>query len=120
MIDESAGQNMLTTPQVSRAIGIDVSRHLPGLYWLNFFGQPYRDLLGRERLLAAPGCRTAEIDDGVLLELHEEPRAWHTDEYRQVQERVLDHLGRQHFFDRRHPDRETVAPDFSPWMPQRE
>lgn len=95
-----------------RAIGVDVSKALPGLYWLNFFGQPYRDLIGRQRLLAAPAHEVREVDDGVLLMLHPDPEAWDAPEYREAEQRVLDHLGREHFFDRDHPDRRTMAPAF--------
>lgn len=95
-----------------RAIGGDISRYLPGLYWLNFFGGPYRDLIGKERLLSAPGHETAEIDAGVLVCLAERPETWDSPEYKAVEQAVLDHLGREFFFDRNNTERKTVAPDF--------
>lgn len=95
-----------------RAIGVDVARALPGLYWLNFFGRPYRDLIGRERLLSAPAHEVREVDEGVMLMLHPDPSAWNTAGYRETERRVLDYLGRRYFFDRAAPDRETVAPKF--------
>ncbi len=96
----------------TQAVGGDVSKALRGLYWLNFFGRPYRDLIGRERLLSAPAHEVREIDDGVLLSLHENPRAWDTPEYREGERHVLGHLGPQYFFSKDDPNRQTVAPDF--------
>ncbi len=99
------------------AIGIDIARYLPGLYWLNFFGRMYCDLMGRNRLLSAPAYAAREVRDGVLLCLHEDPRAWNTAEYQATEARVLDHLGREYFFSRDNPERPTLAPDLMPWMP---
>jgi hypothetical protein len=95
-----------------RAIGIDVSNALPGLYWLNFFGRPYRDLIGRERLLGAPAYATAELDDGILLCVDADARDWDTPVHGEIERRILEHLGPQYFFSRRHPRRKGVAPDF--------
>lgn len=94
------------------AMGVDVSRYLPGLYWLNFFGRPYCALMGKERLLTAPAHKTKEIDSGVLLLLAADPKAWNTPEYSASEKRVLSHLGDQHFFNPREPQRGTIAPDF--------
>lgn len=96
----------------ARAIGGDISRYLPGLYWLNFFGAPYCDLIGKERLLSAPANETVEVDAGVLVCLEEKPETWDSPEYKATENRVLDHLGREYFFDRNNMDRNTKAPDF--------
>lgn len=96
----------------ARAIGGDISRYLPGLYWLNFFGEPYRKLIGKERLLSAPAHEIVEVDAGVLVCLAERPESWDSPEYKAVENRVLDHLGREYFFDRNDTERKTVAPDF--------
>jgi len=96
----------------AEAVGVNVSKALPGLYWLNFFGRPYRDLIGRECLLSAPAHEVRELDDGVLLALHENPRAWDTPGYRAREKQVREHLGPQYFFSKDDPNRKTVAPDF--------
>jgi len=112
MLEEFDAKNISHEGGGTRAVGGDVSKALRGLYWLNFFGRPYRDLIGRERLLSAPGHEVTEIDDGVLLSLHENPRAWDNPEYRATERRVLEHLGPQYFFSKEEPNRKTVAPDF--------
>jgi len=98
----------------TRAIGIDVSKYLPGMYWLNFFGKPYRDLIGRDRLLSAPAYEVVEIDDGILLAIDADALAWKSEEYQDKERAVLAHLGAEHFFSRDDPGREYVAPDFLP------
>jgi hypothetical protein len=94
------------------AIGRNIAAGLPGLYWVNFFGQPYRELIGRDRLFTAPAHQVREVDDGVLLMIHPEPQAWDTPEYRMAEDRILAHVGRRFFFAREDPDRETAAPPF--------
>jgi hypothetical protein len=94
------------------AVGVDASKHLPGIYWLNFFGKPYCDLIGRDRLLSAPAAEVREVDDGVLLRLADDPREWASPEYKAVERRVLDHIGPQYFFSKGDPERRTVAPPF--------
>lgn len=96
-----------------QAMGGDASRHLPGIYWLNFFGKPYCDLIGRERLLSAPAADVREVGDGVLLRLADDPRDWASSEYKAVERRVLDHIGSQYFFSKDDPQRRTQAPAFA-------
>jgi len=108
---EYFAKNMCTQGGVW-AVGRDISRHLPGIYWLNFFGKPYRDLIDRHKLLTAPASGKREIGNGVLLSLSDDPLSWNTEGYLQVENAVLDHIGRQFFFSKQNPDRETVAPDF--------
>jgi hypothetical protein len=93
-----------------RAVGVDISRALPGIYWLNFYGRTCRDRIGRERLLTAPAAQVREVDDGVLLMLHPDPAAWDTPEYKATEGRVLEHLGPHYFFSKEAPDRQTVPP----------
>jgi len=75
----------------------DIARHLPGIFWINFFGRSYCRSIGKERILAAPAM-TKEIGEGVEITLDADPAAWETAEYRDRERRVLDHLGRDHFF----------------------
>jgi hypothetical protein len=107
---EYAAKNISREGGGMRAVGVDISRALPGLYWLNFYGRACRDRIGRERLLTAPAARVGEVDDGVLLMLHPDPTAWDTPEYEAIERGVLDHLGPEHFFSKEAPERKTVPP----------
>lgn len=94
-----------------RGGGVDYGRHLPGLYWMNFFGRPYVELIGRGRLLSAP-CSAQPVADGVLVRIGDTPQAWQSGEYKAIRTAVLEHIGAQYFFDRERPNAETVAPEW--------
>lgn len=94
-----------------RAIGRDFSRWLPGLFWLNFFGSRYVELIGKDRLLsAAEGAR--EVDGGVLVPVTGNPKGWDTAAYQRVEQEVVDHIGRDYFFSKEDPDKPGLAPDW--------
>lgn len=94
------------------AVGRDFGRHLPGVFWLNFFGRPYRQLLGDDRLRQTPARRVQVIDDGVLVRIGDEPGDWVTPDYAAVERQVRDHLGPELFFSKSEPDRVGVVPDW--------
>lgn len=102
---------MTEAPSI-RAVGRDFGRYLPGVFWLNFFGRPYRQLIGEERLRSTPASQVAMVDHGVLIGLGLEPTDWDTAEYATAEQRVRDHLGAQVFYSKAEPDRPTVAPQW--------
>lgn len=52
---------------------IDLKVRHPELAWINYFGGPYIDLFGREKLLSAPCFRTFELEEDIIaLQLTEE------------------------------------------------
>jgi hypothetical protein len=107
--EEFDTKNMSRAGGGLRAIGVDVSRHLSGLYWLNFFGPVYAELIGRDRLRTAPAHIARTLDAGTLLMLHPDPTAWNTPDYERTEHAVLRHLGEQFFFSRHDPERQTVG-----------
>jgi hypothetical protein len=110
--EEFAAKNMIEDERSAEAIGVDITDAIPGLYWLNYFGAPYLDLIGRDRLLSAPAHEVKPAGDGVLIGLDASPEAWQSPAYQQREQAVIAHLGEQYFFSRHDPDRQTVAPDF--------
>jgi len=102
-VSEYWGKVMSDGPTI-RAVGRDFGRFLPGVFWLNFFGQRYRDLLGETHLLSSPARRVMKLDDGVLVCLADDPRQWRTQEYVQAEQRLREHLGQKHFFSKESPD----------------
>lgn len=110
--DEWHDRNMHDGADGMWALGRDIRRSLPGLFWLNVFGKPYIDHIGRSRLLALPMNMAEAIGDAVLVRLYETPDDWSSDESRSNHQRTAERLGVEHFFDRRFPDRPTSAPDF--------
>jgi hypothetical protein len=80
-----------------RAEGRDFSEYLPGLFWLNYFGGPYVELIGLERLTGAP-VETRVVGGAVVVELPGGPSAWDSDEYRSAEDAALRHIGEEFFF----------------------
>jgi hypothetical protein len=114
--DEYHAKNMSHEGGGLQAVGVDASKYLPGLYWLNFFGRSYCDFIGQKRLLSAPAPEVHALDAGVFLRLADDPRSWPTPAYQSAESSVLDHLGRQYFFSKQEPHRRTIAPSFD--LPQ--
>jgi len=89
-----------------------VSRALPGLYWINYLGPPYVELIGRQRLLAAPAWSVRALGDGVLVQTDEVPELWDSAGYRERERRIMHHLGPAHFFAKDQAQQRLLAPDF--------
>jgi hypothetical protein len=101
---------MSDSPRVE-AVGRDFGRFLPGVFWVNFFGRRYHELIGDDRLRSAPEM-VKVIGDGVLIAIAGDPATWDTPEYAITEQRVRSHLGTELFFAKAEPDRLTVAPDW--------
>jgi hypothetical protein len=108
--EEYTAKNMSTDCGGLRAIGIDIAKHLPGLYWLNFFGAPYAALIGHEVLSSTPAERVVACKSGYLIRLSSGPEDWNSAEASHREAAARKHLGCQYFFDRGSCDRETVSP----------
>jgi len=109
--DEFRASNLHDEADGMWALGRDVRRALPGLFWLNAYGPPYLDIIGRGTLSTVPSTAAIVGSSGVV-EVYPSPGDWATASGRDAHERVLAHLGRQHFYDRNAPDQATSAPDF--------
>ena len=117
--DEFRASNLHDAADGVWALGRDVRRSLPGLFWLNGFGSPYAELIGRNTLMSAPTSIT-DVGSTVVVEVYPSPAHWVEDASRGAHDAVLAHIGRQFFYDRNAPDRVTVAPDFGlPEIPDR-
>lgn len=113
--DEFRASNLHDGEDGVWALGRDVRRSLPGLFWLNAFGPPYVDLIGGDTL-STVSASAARVRRSVVVELYPSPEDWATASGRDARERVLGLLGRRFFYDRRAPDQKTSAPDFG--LPQ--
>jgi hypothetical protein len=112
MNQEFAAKNMHQGEDGTWAIGVQLLDYLPGLYWLNYFGPPYCDLIGRDRILTAPAYEVWPSGDGVIVSLAESAEEWETPAYQRREQAVIEHLGKPYFFSRDDPKRESLAPDF--------
>lgn len=88
--------------------------YLPGLYWANFFGPIYVNFFGRERFLTAPAYYKEELPDGgFLLLTSPSPLDYGRPEVRALEEAIMDHLGRDAFFEKAHPEKPCRVPQFT-------
>ncbi len=93
-----------------RAVGRDFGRFLPGVFWVNFFGRPYVDLLGKQCLRSAPNAEP--VGDGVLISVGDDPRQWGEPAAVSVEQKVRHLLGPELFFTKSDPDRVGVVPNW--------
>ena len=100
----------LDTSQGIRALGRDVRQFLPGIYWLNVFGRPYRDLIGTRRLLSAPAAAVDQTGSHVIVSAYPDAEDWAANQASRDALRAA--LGAEHFYDRDHPHSAHRAPDF--------
>jgi hypothetical protein len=96
--DEYASYNIDSTSGGCQAVGLDVSRVLPGLYWGNYFGSFLCDHIGRDVVLATPGCVCFEIESGIILANKESPERWCLSEFQINRCQAVTHLGEDLFF----------------------
>lgn len=85
------------TEQVPRIRGYDEG--LLGLYWRNFFGPPFTDLM-REKLKSLPKDVARDLgEDYWFLEVEPDPVAAMSDEGRRRESELIAHLGPDLFYD---------------------
>jgi hypothetical protein len=102
--------------EVSWGFTAQLRTGLPTLYWRNLFGRPYVELFGRERLRSAPAFAVIEQPWGYALQLTPDPPGDASyGEYRQVRERVIEHLGRAAFGVEMAQHRAQHVPEFGPF-----
>jgi hypothetical protein len=92
------------------AIGVDYSRALPGLYWLNFFGARCTDSIGRERFAGVTAFRKRAVNGGVILSARGGSSGWKNPDRVAADAKTIEALGGDYFFLRAAPSRETRSP----------
>lgn len=98
---------MADSPAV-RAVGRDLGRWLPGLFWLNFFGRGHLDLLGAETFELLSDV--SWLGKGALVSVGAGPADWNEPKRMADKQHVLEVLGRDLFFDKAEPDRPGRIP----------
>jgi hypothetical protein len=94
--------------------GLDLREGLPGIYWANLFGPIYVDFFGREKFLTAPAYHKEELPDGgFLLLTAPSPLDYGRPEVQALEEALIDHLGRDAFFEKAYPEKPCQVPHFT-------
>ena len=109
---EFHAKNIISANTGVRAVGVNLDECLPGVYWLNFFGRPYTQLIGLDRLLSITAHEVRAIGEGVFVALNASPMAWKSDQYLATESSIIDQIGPEYVFSRTEPDRRKVAPKF--------
>jgi hypothetical protein len=109
------GKNLVQGSIAENAVGNDLRKHLPGIYWANFFGPRYIDFFGEERLMSAPAHEARWLGEaGILLLVSESPFAYDDPEVKATEQAVVDHLGSEAFFFKSDAkEKKYRAPDLS-------
>jgi len=87
---------------------------LPGIYWANFFGPVYVEFFGKEKFLTVPAYQKEELPDGgFLLLTAPSPFDYGKPEVRELEKKIIDHLGREAFFEKAYPRKICRVPQFT-------
>lgn len=93
-------------------LGIDLAYHVPGVYWVNYFGPTLKQFFGVESLLTCPTWRTWQTGAGIVVQTADSPFDWDSEAALRTKAQVRAHLGERAFFDVSHPRRSTIAPSY--------
>jgi hypothetical protein len=110
--EEFEAKNMVNDESGCYAVGVSLVKSLPGIYWLNYFGSPYIQLLQKSKLLSAPAYTVRENGNGILLALDETPLNWQDEVYQKREKETIEHIGSCYFFSKSDLQRKTIAPEF--------
>jgi len=84
---------------IEGAPGIFLEKGIPGIFWGNYFGPFYVDWFGRDKFKTLPCSYKKEMPDGgIFFTIAESPSKWNTEEAREMELRIKEHLGADAFF----------------------
>lgn len=94
--------------------GVDLRQGLPGIYWANFFGPQYVDFFGSQKLPSVPAYHKEKLPDGGFVILTaRSPLDFGTPAVHALEQAVVDHLGRDAFFQKDNPEKQCRTPIFA-------
>jgi len=92
--------------------GANLARGLPGIYWLNFFGPFYVEWFGEDRFRSLSNVSKDQLrDGGWLIMARDEPLDYTSKEARRKEVTIMEHLGREAFFDMSKPKKKLKIPE---------
>jgi hypothetical protein len=79
---------------------IELKKYIPNLAWGMFFGKPYVEMIGLEKLLIAPAFLVEQWNDGVYIQVTEniEDTFRNYEEFNKKRMQIKEYLGREYFF----------------------
>jgi hypothetical protein len=93
--------------------GDNLEKCLPGIFWVNIFGGAYVDWFGKQKLAKTPCFRHHELPDGShYIQVAENVMYYKDPDGVEQDNRILQHLGPDVFYDIKDPDKICRVPDF--------
>ncbi len=108
-------KNVLSQPSIINGklvttVEFNIQGCLPAIYWANFFGHRYVEWFSIDVLQSAP-CYVETINDvGILLLSSASPLDFAEGTTRLTEGAMLDHIGRDSFFDKNNPTKPCKTP----------
>jgi len=76
----------------------DLNKGFPNVYWGNFFGPRFINIIGREKLKSAPCFQRQDLTDGgILILTSHSPLDPRSEDSRMGQKTLRKHIGEEHF-----------------------
>ena len=103
-------------------MGLDVGRFvtittdygseiLPGVYWVTYFGPGAATILGGDRLAQLKAHQVERMEAGYLVWAYPSVSEVGTPSALDAEQRIIEQLGRERFFDKAHADIEGLKTD---------
>lgn len=105
---------IVTGGKLTSTGGLRLEENLPGIYWANFFSPIYVQFFGREKFRTVPAFHKEELPDGgYLLLTSPNPLDYGKPQVRALEQSIMEHLGREAFFEKNNPQKRHHAPQFT-------
>lgn len=91
--------------------GVWLKKSLPGLYWINFFGPVYVELIGENKFDSLSACNKEKLSDGGYVVItSQSPFDYDKPKTQKVEKEIIRHLGNDIFFDKSDPTKKCRVP----------
>jgi len=77
---------------------INLQQHLPGIYWLNYFGEAYIKLIGRDKLLTTPAYDVYELENSIVIQSCKDVESTISNDFNKVKKKIIKHIGVRYFY----------------------
>jgi hypothetical protein len=106
--------NEMVQPLQIGFVTLRLKKYIPNLAWGTFFGKPYIEMMGLEKLLETHAYLIERWGDGVYIQITEniEDTFQKYEEFDELRTQIKEYLGRQYFFSSDLPKSEYRVPNF--------
>jgi hypothetical protein len=88
----------------------NITKGMPGVYWMTYFGNIFVDWIGERRVHTSPWPTIEKLGDGYLLQRSSSAGNWENENT--LDDALVEHLGRERFFEMNQYERLVQAPHF--------